>query len=114
MAKWNIEPGDRHLATFVTQGIARFITVSGGRTAVYVLGDFEELPSAAELSGRLILADRVHGRLTEVKVNGRTFPVCFELDDEQGGRGVVREPNGSADTAKVFSTVYVRAVRKFE
>jgi serine/threonine-protein kinase len=114
MAKWNIEPGDSHPATLVTQGNARFITVSGGRTAVYVLGDFEDLPGGTALAGRLIFADRVYGRLTEAQVNGRTFPVCFELDDEQGGRGVVREPNGSADTAKVFSTVDVRAVRKFE
>jgi serine/threonine-protein kinase len=83
---------------------------------VYVTGgDFEKLPGATALSGRLIFADRVYGRLTEAEVNGRTVPVCFELEDRtERVRGLVREPNGSADTAKIFSSVTVKAVRKFD
>jgi serine/threonine-protein kinase len=75
----------------------------------------KKLPGGNPISGRLIFADRVYGRLTEAEVDGRTFPVCFELeDDHEGGRGLVREPNGGADTAKVFSTVTVKAVSKFQ
>jgi serine/threonine-protein kinase len=115
MAKWDIEPGDNHHATFVTRGSARVTTVSEGRTTVYIVGGYFENMPAVELSGRLSFADRVYGRLTEAKVNGRAFPVCFELEDlTERGRGLVREPNGSADTAKVFSTVKVKAVSKFQ
>jgi len=116
MAKWGIEPGDNHIATFVTEGRVRYVTMSEGPTTVYVTGgDFEKLPGATALSGRLIFADRVYGRLMEAEVDGRTFPVCFELEDHtEGVRGLVRKPNGSADTPKVFSTVTVKAVRKFE
>jgi serine/threonine-protein kinase len=114
MAKWGIWRGHREGATFFNPPHAQFITVSGGRTTVYIFGDFGKLRGDAELSGRLILADRVYGRLTEAKVNGRTFPVCFELYDDDEGRGLIREPNGSADTAKVFSSFDVRPVNKFE
>jgi serine/threonine-protein kinase len=70
---------------------------------------------AVELPGRLIVADRVYGRITEAEVDGRTFPVCFELEDRREyGRGLVREPNGSASSARVWGTVTVRAVRRFE
>ena len=115
MAKWDIEPGDKHAARFEAWKDARYLTVSEGPTTVYVTGgQFKEMP-AAELSGRLIVADRVYGRITEAKVDGRPFPVCFELEDwEEYGRGLVRKPNGSADGGKVWSTVTVRAVRRFE
>lgn len=115
MAKWDIEPGKNHLASFLSRGDPRVITVSEGRTTVYIKGgQFEDMP-AAKLSGRLIFADRVYGRLTEAEVDGRTLPVCFELEDRtERVRGLVREPNGSADTAKVFSSVTVKAVSKFE
>jgi serine/threonine-protein kinase len=114
MAKWGIKPGYNHAATFGPRGGARVITVSEGRTTVNILGsDFNDMPTG-ELSGRLIFAERIYGRITEAKVNGHSFPVCFELHDIEGGRGLVREPNSSADTAKVFSTVIVQAVSKFE
>jgi serine/threonine-protein kinase len=116
MAKWGIQLGDNHLATFAVEGSARVITVSEGPTTVYITGgQFKKLPGAAALSGRLIVADRVYGRLTEAEVDGRTFPVCFELEDHhEGVRGLVREPNGGADTAKVFSSVTVKAVSRFQ
>jgi serine/threonine-protein kinase len=116
MAKWNIKPGDNHLASFDPSKGARFITVREGRTTVYITGgDLKGLRGGNPMSGRLIFGDRIYGRLTEVTVNGSTFPVCFELEDHtEGGRGLVREPNGSADTAKTFSTVTVKAVSKFE
>ncbi|MBZ4416097.1 serine/threonine-protein kinase [Myxococcus sp. RHSTA-1-4] len=115
MANWGIKPGHDHLATFETEHSARVIAVSEGRTTLYITGgQFKNMP-AVELSGRLIFGDRIYGRLTGAKVNGRTAPVCFELEDlTERVRGLVREPNGSADTAKVFSSVTVVAVRKFE
>jgi serine/threonine-protein kinase len=114
MAKWNIKFGENHPATLDPRGEGRVITAGEGRTTVYILTDFEDLRSGTALSGHLILAERVYGRLTTATVDGRTFPVCFELHDIEGGRGLVREPNGSAETAKIFSSVDVRAVRKFE
>jgi hypothetical protein len=115
MAGWGIKLGDNHLATFETGVDARVITVSEGWTTVYITGGrFNKMP-AHELSGRLIFEDRVYGRLTAARVDGRTLPVCFELEDvTEGVRGIVRKPNGSADTAKIFSSVTVRAVSKFE
>ncbi|MFP2927397.1 serine/threonine protein kinase [Pyxidicoccus sp. 3LG] len=116
MAKWDIKPGDDHLATFVTEGDARLITVSEGRTTVYItIGHFKKLRAATALSGRLIFGDRVYGRLTEAWVDGHTLPVCFEMEDEiDSRRGLVRKPSGSAETAKVLSSITVKAVGSFE
>jgi hypothetical protein len=115
MAKWDIEPGDNHFASFEAWETPSYLTVSEGPTTVYIGGGrFKEMP-AAELSGRLIVAERVYGRITGAKVDGRTFPVCFELEDlREYGRGLVREPNGSASSARVWGGVTVRAVRRFE
>jgi serine/threonine-protein kinase len=114
MAKWGIKPGDNHLASFKPYEDAHFMTVSEGQATVLLIGEFKGLRGGEALSGRLIFADRVYGRLTEARVDGRTFPVCFELDDERGGRGLIREPNGSASSARVYSSVTVRAVREFD
>jgi serine/threonine-protein kinase len=116
MAKWGIAPGDIHIATLVTEGSVRVIAVSEGPTTVYITGGaFKKFPGAGPLSGRLIFADRVYGRLTGAEVDGRTFPVCFELEDRtERARGLKREPNGSASSARVLSTVTVKAVSRFE
>jgi serine/threonine-protein kinase len=116
MEKWDIAPGERHLATFDPWVNAHYIEVSEGWNTVYITGgQFEDMPGAAALSGRLIFGERVFGRLTQAQTpDGKTFPVCFELDDEEGGRGLIREANGGPGTAKVFSSVTVRAVRKFQ
>jgi serine/threonine-protein kinase len=115
MAKWGIQPGDKNPGTLDTEGRARAIAVNEGEITVYVLGDFEELPAGTALSGRLIFGDRVFGRLTQAQTpKGKAFPVCFELHDIEGGRGLVRERNGGSDTVKVFTSVDVRAVRRFE
>lgn len=116
MAQWGIKPGYDHTATFFTEREnARVISVREGPTTVYLRGGlFEKMP-AWELSGRLIFADRVYGRITEARMDGRTFPVCFELEDRiEMVRGLARRPNGSADTAKVWSTVTLRTVTRFE
>jgi serine/threonine-protein kinase len=116
MAQWGIKPGNTHIATFFAEREnARVISVSEGPTSVYIRGgQFAKMP-AVELTGRLIFGDRVYGRITGAKVDGYTFPVCFELQDHiEHGRGLVREPNGSADTAKVWSSVTLETVTRLE
>jgi serine/threonine-protein kinase len=113
MAQWGIRPG-YHYTVVLARGGARYITVSEGPTTVYGVGDeFRKMPTV-ELSGHLFFADRVYGRITAAKVDGRLLPVCFELEDLDGGRGLIREPNGGADTAKVFSTADLVMVTRFE
>ena len=119
MVEWGIKVGwgYHYSGTFFRPGSgkdAQVITVSEGRTTVYTVTALGLNIPANELSGRLIFADRIYGRLTEAKMNGQSVPVCFELHDIEGGRGLIREPNSSADTAKVFSSVTVKAVSKFE
>jgi serine/threonine-protein kinase len=72
------------------------------------------------LSGRLFFTtDRIYGLFTEARTaDGTTYPVCLELV-ERGARlaerGVKREdPGGPADSAVIFSTQEVRAVRRFD
>ncbi|MCP3139253.1 serine/threonine protein kinase [Pyxidicoccus xibeiensis] len=116
MEKWNITPGEEHVGVFVRRVNPHYMEVSEGPTTVYISGgQFKDMPGAAALSGRLIFGARVFGRLTQAKTpDGKTFPVCFELEDEEGGRGLIREADGGPGTAKVFSSVTVRAVRKFQ
>jgi serine/threonine-protein kinase len=78
--------------------------------------------AGSELTGRLYLGpERVYGRFTQARVihTGKTYPVCLELigADTRWGEppGVERKDvGGPADTAVVFSTQAVRAVRRFE
>lgn len=106
-----------HTATFhLTSKDASNVTVKEGDTTLSLVIDWGKLPDHTLLSGRLIFGDgRVYGRLTEAKVRGGdTFKVCLEVRDVEGGRGVIREPDGGSESARVFSTVAVRAVSSFE
>lgn len=103
-------------ATFPTPE-AMYFTVKEGDTTLLLLPDWGSLPQNTLLSGRLIFGDgRVYGRLTEARVpGGATFKVCLEMrDDEKGGRGAIREPDGGSESARIFSTVTVRAVSSFK
>ena len=104
----------------LTQGPTGDITVHEGATSVRLgprrLG---EDSGRIFLSGTLTIGeDRVYGRFTEARNlegDGQPFPVCFEMwDGFKGGRGVIREQNGSPDSARIYSTVDVKAVRSFE
>ncbi|MCY1081930.1 serine/threonine protein kinase [Archangium lansingense] len=73
----------------------------------------------ARLHGRIhIGAERIYGRFTEARMQGKTYPVCVELGQWKGTRwipGVEREDvGGPADSAVVWSTQYVKAVDHFE
>jgi hypothetical protein len=116
MEKFGIPIGDSRGATFFLipgQATAQPTTVREGWTSLRMWGGWEKLKPAI-LSGELIFGERVYGRLTQARTEDGTFPVCIELHDEKGGRGLIRMPNGDANTAKVFSTVTIKAVRHFE
>ncbi|MFP2896276.1 serine/threonine protein kinase [Corallococcus sp. 4LFB] len=115
MKERGIELGDKNLAT-LDFADPRIISVHEGPSQFLLLGPWGGLPSNTELSGRLIVRDRVYGRLTwAVTRQGDSFPVCLEVFAEEGGRGMAREPgDDSPSSARVFTTVNVKAVREFE
>jgi len=111
-------------AVSFTHEHANFITVREGVTSAWlsyggapegVPGYRWNLPTGSILSGRLLFGDgRVYARFTEARTpTGDTFKVCLEAGYE-GKRGVPAEPDGGPETAKVFATIGVEAVRRFE
>ncbi|WP_164021314.1 serine/threonine protein kinase [Pyxidicoccus trucidator] len=121
MKQWGINVGDVHSAVFTASRrmnpSIRIITVKEGPTSLSVSReDWGSMPDY-DLTGRLILGERVHGRLTQAQTRDgkETFPICMELlDYDERVRGVVREPDGGPDTARVFFGVWVKAVSRFE
>jgi serine/threonine-protein kinase len=68
-------------------------------------------------SGRLLFGgERVYGRFTEAELaSGEVIPVCFELYDFNSGKtGVAMKGHSGTDSARIFSTVNLRVVRRFE
>ncbi|WP_309892949.1 protein kinase domain-containing protein [Archangium sp.] len=115
--------GSTGLVSFTREN-PKFITVREGVTSARLIyggvregfpGDRWKLPTGTILSGRLLFGDgRVHARFTEAQTpTGDTFKVCMEAGDE-GKQGVPAEPDGGPETAKVFATMGVKAVRRFE
>ncbi|MFY0582456.1 serine/threonine protein kinase [Cystobacter fuscus] len=105
----------RHDASFLN-ATGEYIPVREGDTTIELLGDWGKLPHMTRLSGRLLFGDgRVYGRFTEAKVpGGGTFKVCLEMLDGQGRRGAGRKPDGRPESARIFSSVRVKAVESFE
>ncbi|HEX5754337.1 MAG TPA: serine/threonine-protein kinase, partial [Archangium sp.] len=116
MKTLGIDIGKAHGVHFTLATKPENITVKEGETTLSLIGDWGKLPDRTLLSGRLIFGDRrVYGRFTEAKVpGGDTFKVCLEMWDIEGGRGTIREPDGSPGSARVFGTAVVRAVSSFE
>jgi serine/threonine-protein kinase len=117
MKTLGIDIGNQHGAHFTIATQAEYITVPEGETTLSLLRAWGKLPDRTLLSGRLIFGDgRVYGRLTEAKVpSGATYKVCLEARDAfKGGRGVIREPDGGPESARVWGVVDVRAVSSFE
>ncbi len=114
--------GSTGLVSF-TREAPKPITVREGVTTVRLVygGDLVDpnnrwkLPTGTILSGRLLFGDgRVYARFTEARTpTGDTFKVCLEAGYE-GKRGVPAEPDGGPATAKVFASMGVEAVRRFE
>ncbi|MGZ3460560.1 MAG: hypothetical protein ACXU86_18900 [Archangium sp.] len=119
--KLGIRVGQSVSAYLNPEGGAQVITVREGSSSVQ-LGPRRPGESGGRifLSGTLTIGeDRVYGRFTEardLKSDGQPFPVCFEMRDIfKPGRGaVIRERGGGPDTARIYSTVDVKAVRSFE
>jgi hypothetical protein len=114
MKERGIRVGERETGTFFLVPKSMEPTVvSEGWTNVRVAGRWGTMGGAI-LSGELIFGDRVYGRLTQARRKNDTFPVCIEVWDVDGGRGLIREPNGGPNTAKVFSSMKLQAVDHFE
>ncbi|RKH22577.1 serine/threonine protein kinase [Corallococcus sp. CA041A] len=115
MKERGIRMGDEYIAAFDFSR-PRVISVSDGPTQFLLAQNVGSLLGGTALSGRLIVRDRVYGRLTWAETKqGDSFPVCLEVYAEVGGRGLPREPgDDSPSSARVFTTVSVKAVREFE
>jgi hypothetical protein len=116
MKERGIGVSTRSFGTFlpVGGGSMQFTTVSPGWTNVRLLREWGDVRAGTILSGELIFGERISGRLTQARAKDGTFPVCIELWDEEGGRGLIWEPNGGPNTAKTWSTVTLEAVDHFE
>nr|WP_128800279.1 serine/threonine-protein kinase [Corallococcus coralloides] len=115
MAKLGITPGRSSVAVFFG-GLRTYISVREGPTQLILAGGWEEMPTNTVLSGRLIVRERVYGRLTWATTPaGDSFPVCMEVLAEEGDRGMAREPgDDSPSSARIFTTGLVKAVSEFK
>ncbi|RKI32549.1 serine/threonine protein kinase [Corallococcus sp. AB004] len=97
---------------------SRFITVREGETTIRMIRRWGNLPSPTLFSGRLIVGpERVYGRLTEARTpDNERIPVCVQfLDPQDNAIGIQkREPTSDPSTAIVYSTMDLKAVRRFE
>ncbi|MCP3167401.1 serine/threonine protein kinase [Myxococcus qinghaiensis] len=108
MKMLGMELGDEEGASFV-RGEEKPVTVREG-TAQIILGS-----DKATMSGRLFIADRVYVRLTRARFRGESFPVCLEVLDSSGNRGLaIKDGGGESGKARVYSAVTVKAVSEFE
>lgn len=115
MESLGIGVGRQHGATFPINGPPKAISVNEGATQLRLIGRWGRLPGDTVLSGRLIVSERVYGRLTRARTSKGSFPVCLDVLSNQGDRGLEHKGgDGSLSGARVFSTVEVRAVREFE
>lgn len=115
MKQLDIDVGDT--MNWVFSGGNRYLTVREGWTSVEIVGrDFGDIPNGSMVSGRLVFGDRVYGRMTQVRFRdtGRTVPVCMELLDPGGRRGLELESGTTPTAARIFSVGVIRAVSRFE
>jgi eukaryotic-like serine/threonine-protein kinase len=112
MRELGIKVGDTSSGTFIDES-ARWISVNEGKTQLRTYQKLGNVTERLYLSGRLILGERVYGRLTQARLGDRIIPVCVELyDPANWGRGLVRRDEGGGTT--VYSTVRLKAVDRFE
>jgi serine/threonine-protein kinase len=115
MEKLGIRIGERQPVLF--PGTHReVITVREGYTELELIGPLGKLPDSTRLLARLVFGNgRVYGRLIEARIpGGGRLPVCLELYGADLKRGLEREPDGSPDSARVFSGGSIEAVERFE
>ncbi|WIG97878.1 serine/threonine-protein kinase [Myxococcus sp. SDU36] len=116
MKRAGIEIGDATSLAFVDE--KRFgepVPVREGRVQVELGLRFGTLTSGKAV-GELIFADRVYGRFTQAYTRGGDFiPVCLEMVEQRGVRGLRRkgrDPGPGAAT--VSNTALLYAVNRFE
>lgn len=117
MAELGIGIGDGTEAIFLSGPITQVIPVREGWTSVQLAGRFKDLPPGVILKGRLIFGgERIYGRFTEAQnaESTRTWPVCMELLNHDNERGLPMKPGSTAEAAKVFNSVVVKAVDHFK
>ncbi len=117
MAELGIDIGKSNTAAFLSGELREFISVREGWTRARLVGRFEGLPANTILKGRLIFGgERVYGRFTEAQEaeGSRTWPICMELLNTSEERGLELEPGSTAEVAKVFNSVVVKAVDRFQ
>jgi serine/threonine-protein kinase len=118
MKELDMHLGYRRTVVFnVIRGEPHVISVSAGETQVRLGEGWEGLRSASVVSGQLTLGrDRVYGRFTSAVTHDRsaTYPVCLELTDFYGKRGLERKPGGDADSARIFPVGELKPVDHFE
>lgn len=116
MAELGIGIGDDNEAVFPSGPTAEVISVREGWTSLRLFR-WGELRAGAILKGRLVFgSERVYGRFTEVQEaeGSRTWPFCMELLDTSEERGLKLKPGSTAEAAKVFNSVVVKAVDRFQ
>jgi hypothetical protein len=117
MAELGIGIGDYNAAVFLSGPLRGYIPVREGWTSARLSGRFEGLSHGTILKGRLIFgSERVYGRFTEAQEaeGSRTWPICMELFNTSKQRGLELEPGSTADVAKVFNSMNVKAVDRFQ
>jgi hypothetical protein len=116
MTSLGIEGGLTHGGGLPEDGRTQTSLLREGPITLRVLGPWSKLPGNSQLSGRLYFGEqRIYGRFTEVVTpQGDSFPVCIVMEDPRGGYGVRRGPAEGPGTSRVYDTVIIISVRRFE
>ncbi len=91
-------------------------TVTEGMVKVRHARGLGTLPQWTALFGRLIFGERVYGRLTRARSpDGKIdIPVCLEIVDAGGERGLIDRGERGTTTATVLSDFLLAPVREFK
>lgn len=103
------------VARLVKKGKDKPVTVSEGRAVAYTMGRQGLVDSGHEAYGELYIGPkRVHGRFTKLLMNGKQYPVCLEVWEENEDKmGIPREPGGDDRNAIIYPVVSLQAVHRF-
>ncbi|WP_218920883.1 serine/threonine protein kinase [Melittangium boletus] len=120
MSAIGIKPTEIRLGTFLPNNNAARIVVPPG-TPVSLIeewGQDDALPQKTVFMGELFYgAERAYGRFTQARTpQGKVYPVCMELvgDELELQNGEQFEPGSKPGAVKLASTVYLRAVERFD
>lgn len=95
----------------------RITLVRQGPGTLTLIGSvWGKLPSNTVFSGELFFGKtHVYGRFTTATLpGGPTYPVCMDLWQTEGVKGVEKKPANEPDSATVRTTVRLKPVKRFE